>query len=148
MKYCIHCGAELPAEASFCSACGKPQKQTNEFQYAPQSPQVTKPKNPDTLGKVGLAFNIVSIVLIAISALCYVFVCVDLANAIDGYLTGSFYLWTAFLLVPIIWCIPMTVILAKKLKNNKPIGVGFKVCTLIFVSLVSGIVLLCRKEDY
>lgn len=49
-------------------------------------------------------------------------------------------------LIPLAWCIPMTVIYFKKLKNNEPIGTGFKVCSLIFVSLIGGILMLCDKE--
>lgn len=49
-------------------------------------------------------------------------------------------------IIPLIWCIPMTVSLFRKVKSGRRIGVGFKVCTLLFVSLVAGIVLLCRDE--
>lgn len=51
-----------------------------------------------------------------------------------------------WMIVPLAWCIPMTVSIFKKLKNGEPIGTGLKVCTLIFVSLVSGICLLCMEE--
>lgn len=51
-----------------------------------------------------------------------------------------------FALFPLIWCIPMTIYLNNGLKNGEPIGIGFKVCTLLFVSLVAGILLLCRQE--
>ncbi len=30
MKYCIHCGKELPDEAKYCSACGKPVEKKEE----------------------------------------------------------------------------------------------------------------------
>lgn len=30
MKYCIHCGKELPDEAQYCSACGKPVEKKEE----------------------------------------------------------------------------------------------------------------------
>ena len=49
-------------------------------------------------------------------------------------------------LIPLAWCIPMTVIYFRKLKNNEPISTGFKVCSLLFVSLVGGILMLCDKE--
>lgn len=49
-------------------------------------------------------------------------------------------------LVPLAWCIPMTVVYFKKLKNNQPIGTGFKVCCLLFVSLLAGVFMLCDKE--
>ncbi len=49
-------------------------------------------------------------------------------------------------LIPLCWCIPMTVIAFKKLNKGERIGTGFKVCTLLFVSLIAGILLLCEKD--
>lgn len=50
-------------------------------------------------------------------------------------------------LIPLAWCIPMTVAVYNAYKYNKPLSVGFKVCTLIFVSLIGGILLLCDSEN-
>lgn len=41
----------------------------------------------------------------------------------------------------------MTVSMSRKLKNGQPISVGFKVCTLLFLNTVSGILLLCIPEN-
>lgn len=72
--------------------------------------------NPDTLGSVAFVFMILSCIFLGVY------------------------------LIPLIWCIPMTVCLNRQLKSGEPIGVGFKVCILIFVSLIAGILLLCRTE--
>ena len=37
----------------------------------------------------------------------------------------------------------MTITYSRKVRNNQPVSVGFKVCSLIFVDLVSGILMLC-----
>ncbi len=50
-------------------------------------------------------------------------------------------------LIPLAWCIPMTVVYCNKLKSGEPIGTGFKVCSLLFVSLIGGILMLCDKEN-
>ncbi len=50
-------------------------------------------------------------------------------------------------LIPLIWCIPITVSIFKKLNTHQPIGTGLKVCALLFVSLIGGIILLCMKDD-
>ena len=47
-----------------------------------------------------------------------------------------------FALIPLAWCIPMTVIYCKKVNNNEPVGIGFKICSLLFVSLIAGILML------
>ena len=50
-------------------------------------------------------------------------------------------------LIPLAWCIPMTVVYFKKIKNNQPISTAFKICSLLFVSLVAGILMLCDKDN-
>ena len=52
----------------------------------------------------------------------------------------------AWLLIPLAWCIPMTVSIFNKLRDNQPISTGMKVCTLLFVNLIAGICLLCMDE--
>lgn len=52
-----------------------------------------------------------------------------------------------FLIVPLIWMIPMAVHTWGIYKGMKANTVGFAVCSLIFVSLVSGILLLVSKHD-
>lgn len=52
-----------------------------------------------------------------------------------------------FLLVPLAWCIPMTISYYKKTKNKEPIGTAFKICTLLFVNLVAGILMLIDDKE-
>ena len=50
-------------------------------------------------------------------------------------------------IIPLAWMIPMTVISWGIYKGTKRNTVAFGVCTLIFVSLVAGILLLVSKKD-
>ena len=52
-----------------------------------------------------------------------------------------------FALIPLAWMVPMTVISYGIYKGTKRNTVAFGVCTLIFVSLVGGILLLVSKKD-
>ena len=52
----------------------------------------------------------------------------------------------AFCIIPLCWVIPMTISLNNKMKSGEPISVGFKVCTLIFVNTIAGVLLLCLPE--
>lgn len=52
--------------------------------------------------------------------------------------------WTV---LPLAWMIPMTVISWGIYKGTKKNTVAFGVCTLIFVSLVAGILLLVSKKE-
>ena len=45
------------------------------------------------------------------------------------------------------WIIPMTVIAFKRLRRRERIGMAFKICTLLFVNLVAGVLLLCLPEE-
>lgn len=53
----------------------------------------------------------------------------------------------ASFLIPLAWCIPITISIKNKMDNGEPISTGLKVCTLIFVSVVAGILLLCLNDD-
>ena len=52
-----------------------------------------------------------------------------------------------FMIYSLAWTLPMTLSYCKKLRNNEPVGTGFKVCSLIFVSLPAGILMLCDNEE-
>ena len=53
----------------------------------------------------------------------------------------------AILIIPLAWMIPMCVRSWGIYKGTKPNTVAFGVCTLIFLSLIGGILLLISKKD-
>ena len=50
-------------------------------------------------------------------------------------------------LIPLAWCLPMTISYNRKIKQGEPVSVGFKVCCLLFVKVIAGIVMLCDNEN-
>ncbi len=50
-------------------------------------------------------------------------------------------------LLPLAWCLPMTISIWKSLDNRQPISTAMKVCTLLFVNLIAGVLLLCDNES-
>lgn len=52
-----------------------------------------------------------------------------------------------FGIIPLAWCIPMTVSVYHSLRDHRNIGMAMKICTLLFVSLIAGILLLCLKDE-
>lgn len=50
-------------------------------------------------------------------------------------------------LIPLAWTLPMTIIYFRRTRDGIPIGTGFKICTLLFVSLIAGIIMLCTEDD-
>lgn len=45
--------------------------------------------------------------------------------------------------IPLAWCLPMTIYYWKRADKGEKVGTAFKVCSLIFVSLIGGILMLC-----
>lgn len=52
-----------------------------------------------------------------------------------------------WLLLPLAWCLPITISICNRIKRGEPVGVGLKVCALLFVNTIGGILLLCRSDD-
>ena len=57
-------------------------------------------------------------------------------------IVGTVLVAPYFLFLNLAWCIPMTIIYYNKIKKNEPISTAFKVCTLIFVNTIAGILML------
>lgn len=51
-----------------------------------------------------------------------------------------------WMLIPLAWCIPMTIKVYKAYKGEEILTTGFNVCVLLFVSLIAGILLLCDDD--
>lgn len=51
-----------------------------------------------------------------------------------------------FALIPLLWVLPMGKKILKAMKEGTTLTTGFKVCTLIFVNVILGIILLCQKD--
>ncbi len=49
--------------------------------------------------------------------------------------------------IALAWCLPLTIIYFKKVNRGEPIGTGFKICSLLFVSMVAGILMLCDNSN-
>lgn len=58
-----------------------------------------------------------------------------------GCVSGAFTF-----LIPLAWCIPMTIHYFNAIKNGEKLSTAFKVCSLLFVNLIAGIIMLCDKE--
>lgn len=53
---------------------------------------------------------------------------------------------SAWLIIPLAWCIPMILHYNKCLKNGEPVSTAFKVCVLLFVNTIAGILMLCDNQ--
>ncbi len=59
----------------------------------------------------------------------------------------GFIIYGLFSLITLCWTLPMTIHYFKAVNSGKSVGVGFKVCSLLFVSLIAGILMLCDNNQ-
>ena len=52
-----------------------------------------------------------------------------------------------WLLLPLAWCIPITVSIFNAIRDRRPISTGLKVCALLLVNTIAGICLLCKDDN-
>ncbi|MBT1174919.1 hypothetical protein JS530_05285 [Bifidobacterium sp. LC6] len=52
-----------------------------------------------------------------------------------------------WMIIPLAWCIPMCVRSWGIYKGTKPNTTGFAICDLLFLSMISGIILLISQKD-
>ena len=113
----------------FCSHCGKQieddavvcigcGRMVNDQPVNASEPTVAQPVKPSALSTVALVFMIIGTIATACCTCC----------------------------VGLAWCLPMTISYNKSRKNGTPVSTGFKVCSLLFVNTVAGILMLCDKQ--
>ncbi len=117
MKYCSVCGKELNDDASYCDKCGAKTSDVGTNDVARNENGTVIAKHDETLSLLAKILMILS--------------------CIGG----------AIALIPLAWCIPMTVSYWRAVEENRPVSTGFKVCTLIFVNIIAGILMLCDNKN-
>ena len=55
-------------------------------------------------------------------------------------------LFTGIFIIPFAWCLTITIMICNRIKQGKPIGIVLKICALLFVNIISGILLLCCPD--
>ena len=52
-----------------------------------------------------------------------------------------------WLIIPLAWCLPITITVCNRMRRGEDVGIGLKICSLLFVSTIGGILLLCRADN-
>lgn len=55
-------------------------------------------------------------------------------------------IFNAFAIIPLIWCLPLYKSVSKHLKGETKLSVGYKVCVLLFLNIVAGVLLLIEDD--
>ncbi|MDY5441189.1 MAG: zinc ribbon domain-containing protein [Candidatus Enteromonas sp.] len=133
MKFCPNCGHRLDGESRFCPNCGN-EIQPHLAAYS-ANPEATPIAHNNGLV---LAAKIFFLLAIAFQAVVFVdsFFHTDSPTYVVEIISSA---------LPFAWQIPMLVHYWKTVNKGEDVGTPFKVCTLIFASLVSGILMLVDK---
>ncbi len=112
------------------------QMPSQQAQYA-QQPYASVPNNQDAFMQAGMAPGQI-----------YPMTDTDRTLRLIAFIWNIFCtVACAILLIPLAWMIPMTVHTYGIYKGTKPNTVAFGVCTLLFIGVVSGVLLLCSSKD-
>ena len=141
-KFCNYCGVETLKDAVVCPKCG--------CLLAKSSGNVLQ-----IMTKILLVLSGVVVLLGAIVMLILALVDTNIANACEDNASYELYQLLSRIFISIFvacalsmaWIIPMTAHYFKATKNLQTVGTAFKVCTLIFVNLVAGILMLCDRSN-
>ena len=162
MKICSHCQTQNFDINEVCSKCKQPLTVKSTFS-APQVTaiyqQTTRPNNSVTrkesdlsvAAKVFMIITCASLGLSLIGAVVFWIVMLILAQKTPS-LETSILVITSFMYVAVFFigeCVSfaMTKSYFTKISKKRPIGTAFKICMLLFVNLVAGILLLCDKGN-
>ncbi len=50
-------------------------------------------------------------------------------------------------LIGLAWCLPMTIHYFNCMKRGENVGIGFKICTMLFVNTIAGILMFCDNSN-
>ena len=134
--YCKNCGSELTDGAEFCSNCGT--KVTETY----QSSTISNTTTTDLNKKTGLHIGAFVFMVISIFSVCGSALTIWASNI---YLENTGYMMFSTL-VSLAWIIPMT-IKVYRAKSTTELTMGFKICTLLFVNVIAGILLICDSNS-
>ena len=136
-KYCTKCGSEMPGNFAVCTNCG------NHFHQDKKtcpSCNAEMPSKFPVCTNCGYSFNsetklfefnksdndpsplqIIALVLMILASIVLAF---------------------SFFFIPLLWCIPMTIYYANNIRKQKSTHIAFKICTILFLGIIPGVIML------
>ncbi len=119
LKRCASCGAEILPHAAFCPYCGK-SVNGEETEERAEPKWFEEPEQPVKDSNFKTAIK---------------------AFMLIGTVVYGLYI------MPLLWCVPMTMSYFKKAKKREKTSLGFKICTLFFVNVIAGILMILDPEE-
>jgi hypothetical protein len=147
MKYCSKCGKELFDEAVICVNCGCA---VDNFNVKKEQTSAVINPNVKYCSKCGKQLMAEAVVCIncgcATEPLKKQNTKKGLSSAIKVFMIFACF-FPGVYIIPLAWTIPMVISYFRKVENNEKIGIGFKICTLLFCNTIAGILMLCDNDN-
>ena len=134
MKTCTKCGAQVEENVAFCPNCG-----SDMNAEAAQTTQTVETANGNFSGSEPVYQG--DVVNGQIPVYQNPYENNGTITAIKVFMIIACVASVSMYCIPLLWIGPMTYFFFKKVKNGEPIGTGFKVCTLLFVNIIAGILM-------
>ena len=116
MKFCTNCGKPLGEGVNFCENCGASVAAQAAVRAAETVYDAPPVRRDDAMCIVVKVFLILGCITFGVA------------------------------LLPLAWCIPITVSIFRKLNAGEPISPGLKIAALLLVNMIAGILLLCMPD--
>ena len=160
MKTCKHCGAQNFDINTTCDKCGNPLGNTVELvSQAPYQPKPTVYNTTPTTKNSGMttAAKILMIISTASYGVAFLtffilwFITLILQQE-SGFselkmAAVTYFLYTALFLAAALAGFFMTVDYSRKIEDGKKVSIAFKVCSLIFINMIAGILMLIDNPE-
>ena len=121
MKYCPNCGNPLNDNDRYCQICGA--KIDIDDMASGTNKKVARDSNKVEKKEKSELKTVIKVLMI----ICTVF--------------------SGFAIIPLCWTIPMTVSYSRKIEKGEDVSLAFKICTLLFMNTIIGILMLVDDED-
>lgn len=137
LKNCSKCGSTMPSNFSVCTNCG------NHFHQ-------DKKTCPSCEAKMPSKFSICTNCGYSFKSDKKLFETDNSVNnpsplqiiSLSLMIIASITLSLCLLFIPLLWCIPMIIYYANNIRKQKTTHIAFKICTIIFVGIIPGIIML------
>ena len=151
MKYCTNCGTQLEDNVAFCPNCGTRANVAQQTQSA-QPEQPAQTAYTQQTQQTQQTYSAQPAYTQPAQQTAYTQAAPRTEKKFTGLQTATLVFmiistvamgWT---LIPLAWCIPMTVTYYNCIKYGRPVSMALKICTLLFVSPLSGIFMLVDSD--
>ena len=121
--YCKNCGKQIDDKAVICVYCGCLTDEGEKLNFDLSQNKLNNKTNTNVDNSNKTLASIAKVLVIITTV------------------------FTGFYIIPLFWTVPMTQKLSRALNNNEKISIGFKICILLFLNTIAGILLLCMKNE-